>query len=60
MSQITDRKIRLSIWTISLQVLRKYEKVFGVRMRLRMIVIYTADIEEAAAKNDMDIGCLNF
>lgn len=42
------------------RVLRKYEKVFGVRMRLRMIVIYTADIEEAATKNDMDIGCLNF
>lgn len=42
------------------RVLRKYEKVCGLRMRLRMIVIYTADIEEAATKNDMDIGCLNF
>lgn len=42
------------------RILRRYEKVPSVNMRVRMIVIYTADVEENSTKNAMDIGCLNF
>lgn len=42
------------------RILRRYEKDPGVKMQLRMIVIYTADVEETSTENDMNIGCLNF
>lgn len=42
------------------RILKRYEDYPGVKMQIRMIVIYTADIEEKSTRSNLDIGCLRF
>lgn len=42
------------------RILKRYEKEMGLNIKIRMIVIYTADISRKSTRNEADIGCLNF
>lgn len=42
------------------RILRRYKTILGLDIEIRMIVIYTADVEKKRTKNQMNIGCLHF
>lgn len=42
------------------RTLKKYLKERGFYVRIRMLVIYTADVERGSTRGRLDVGCLQF
>lgn len=41
-----------------LRVLQRYQKVYGMEMQIRVLIIYTADVKENSVKNVWDVYSL--
>lgn len=41
-----------------LRVLQRYQKVYGMEMKIRVLIIYTADVKENSVKNVWDVYSL--
>lgn len=53
-----SNKIKYLNYTV--RVLKKYNLISKKEQIIRMVVIYTGDIEKGTTRNEIDVGCLRF